>query len=84
MQKGPPGLSFLQWEREHSRGQPAPPSIVHQFAGAPTLISPHRTAEESMGLSLWESDCDGEAGKGLQQPAHGPQRTQFIPAAPKQ
>lgn len=55
MQKGPPGLSFLQWEREHSRGQPAPPSIVHHFAGAPTLISPHRTAEESVGLSLWES-----------------------------
>lgn len=46
------------------------PSIVGHFIRALTLVSPQSgIAEESAGLNPWESDCDGERGRGFQQPA---------------
>lgn len=58
---------------------------VRHFVGGPTLIWYHEDlAGESVGLGHWESDCDGERGKGLQQTAHGSWQTEFIPAMPTQ
>lgn len=36
-----------------------------------------------MGLENWESDCDGDVGRGLLQPGLGSLQTRFLPAVPK-
>lgn len=45
------------------------PSIVGHDWGAPLQSHPTRMTGESARLDPWESDCDGEGGKGLQPPA---------------
>lgn len=64
VERSPLSLPFLQWEERIWEGHsPSLPSVVGCLVGATTLWScPKGTA----GLNHWESDCEGEEGRGLQ------------------
>lgn len=64
-------VQFLQWKREPRNTTSTAFSILGHVMGVPTLIVYHRDCRGSVGLNNWESDCDGEEGRGLQQSAHG-------------
>jgi len=64
-------------------GETASPSSVSHIAGAPTLWSHTMgTAGAYVLFNHCESDCDGERGRGLQQPVHSSWQTEFIHAVP--
>lgn len=64
--------------KESPREQPAT-LVLWVILWEPLLWSyPMEIAVESMRLNHWESDCDGEGGKGFQQPANGSRQTEVI------
>lgn len=78
--------SFLQWEKRAQGGQLVSLSTGGReghSVGVPSLNLLIGIVGESPGLNHWESDYEGEKGRGLQQPVHRSWQTKFIPTPPK-